>query len=88
LKFAFANGSSVSLNGYYEFQFYPSDLRSQLNLMNGGSGTVSRTQGFQAFPPLFEADPALQLTVSGQVPIPVLDGIPRLMPKIPGLSQG
>lgn len=84
LKWTFANGSSINLNGYYEFQYYAPDFRSQLNF---GGGTITRTQGFQPIPPLFEIDPALQITVSGDVPWANLgDRIPRLIPPLPGLT--
>jgi hypothetical protein len=86
LRFAFANGSSLSLNGYYELQFYPNDYRSQLNFMDGGSGTITRSVGFQDFPPLFEIDPALQLTAAGNVPWFGLGHIPRFVPPVPALT--
>ena len=64
LKYAYGSNDYFSVNGYYELQLYPGDLRSQLNLMNGGQATVTRTtQGFQALPQ-FEIDPALQITTT------------------------
>jgi len=73
---SFFNGSSIDLNAYYELQFYPLDLRMQLNMQNGDLNTQPTLAGF--VPPL-QIDPALQLTVSGDVPWADLGDIPRII---------
>jgi hypothetical protein len=66
LKYVYDSGEYVSFNGYYELQFYPADLRDQVNLTDSNNGPMTQPgkgPGFQPFPQ-FEIDPALQLTTT------------------------
>jgi len=79
---SFSNGSSIDLNGYYELQFYPSDFRMQLNYADGDLNTNPTW----TLLPLLQIDPALQLTVNGDVPWADLGDIPRFIPAIPQVT--
>jgi len=84
------DGKYTSFNGYYELQLYAPDLRVQGNLkglMNPSK--VLSGSGLKVIPPLFEIDPALQVSTTKQhVPFAPGVPIPRVVPNVPYLDAG
>lgn len=69
----------VSANGYLELQAYAPDLRAQVDLGGTKPGAKPGIKGgLQPIPPLFEIDPALQLSTNVA---------PRITPELPVLTD-
>ena len=78
---AYGDNEFFGINCYYELQWYPLDYRNQLTLKGG---SITKPQGFQPYP-LFEIDPALQISWT-EPPRIVEDRIPDQNPEDRGLS--
>lgn len=81
VRYAYGDNQFFSINGYYELQWYPLDYRNQVTL---SGGAITKSQGFQPYP-LFEIDPALQISWT-EPPRIVEDRIPDQNPEDRGLS--